>query len=66
MAGSYHTAVERLVVVVNGRKYVPAENALALADHVDALNEHASDLSWDLERLREYDRDNFVADGQWT
>jgi len=67
--GVYARAVENLVVVVNGQRYVPATNALALAqtfdDHLEEQSRKAVDRSWDMERLRQYDEDNFVADGQW-
>lgn len=58
--------VTEAMFLIGDVQYVRANLAMALAMEVEELQKAARATSWDLDRLRQYDSDNFVADGQWT
>ena len=65
--------LEKAVVVVDGAKMVPlylAEkavlNVMRLEQELKDAAARASDSSWETERYRQIERDNWVADGGWS
>lgn len=54
------------IVEIDGVKWVPAPLAAALAMEIENLQAAAVERGWALEQYHQRERDNYVADGQWT
>lgn len=64
--GRHVDKVMKNIVEIDGMKYVPAPLAASLAMELEDADAAAVERGWALEQYRQQERDNYVADGQWS